>query len=135
MDDPTDVVVTIKGFTNINKDYTVLRSDFLIKVSIVSDISGKLYLEWEWRRNKCTRAAFTLIAIDLFSGVSTPIKQKSMDKHMPGKPMLISDCITVHTKFDHMDVSTWSFTNLDAAHFLLWMTLGSFKSYINMKES
>ena len=55
MDDPTDVVAAIEEFTNINKYNAVSALDdfvnkenesiFLIKVFIVFDISGKIYLK------------------------------------------------------------------------------------------
>ena len=45
-----------------------------------------------------------------------------------------TDYKNLHTKFDSMDVNTWSLTG-GAACFLWWMILTSFKTYINMKES
>ena len=76
-----------------------------------------------------------LLTIDLLYGVSTPMAWESMDKHLSGKLILISDCKTLHTKFDNMDVNTWFLADGDAAHFHSWMTLASFESYITMKES
>ena len=54
---------------------------------------------------------------------------------MSGKRMFISDCKTLHMKFDGMDANEWILTDEDAAHFLFSMTLASFESYMDMKKS
>ena len=59
---------------------------------------------------------------------------ESMDKHLSGKLMLISDYKTPHTKFDCMDVNTLTLTDGDAAHFLSWMTLDSFEHYSQIRN-
>ena len=76
-----------------------------------------------------------LLAIDSLCGVSTPMAWESIDDHLSGKLMLINDCKSVHKKYDGMYFTTQILINGDAAHFLSWMTLGCFESYINMKES
>ena len=60
-----------------------------------------------------------LLAIDSLYGVSTPMAWESMDKHLSGKLMLISDCRTLHTKFDGMYFNARILIDGDAAHFFL----------------
>ena len=52
-----------------------------------------------------------------------------MDKHLSGKLMLISDCKTPNIKFDGMYDNTQILIDVDAAHFLLWMTFGSLEKF------
>ena len=77
----------------------------------------------------------TLLAIDSLCLVSTYMAWESMDKNLSGKLMFISDCETLQIKFDGMDVNTWILSYGDAAYLLWWISLASFKSYINMNES
>ena len=112
----------------------------MVKVSIVCDISETIFWNDDGEEMNVSPLGVlellcTLLAIDLLYGVSAPIARESMDEHLLGKLMLISDCKTDHTKLYGMYFNTQILINGDTAHFLSWMTLGTFERYINMEES
>ena len=73
--DPTDIVVAIEDFSNINKDNAVTAYDgfvdeenkdwdlFLTKVSNACDISWKICLKWGWWRNEFLTSGFSIAAL------------------------------------------------------------------------
>ena len=146
-----DVLAVIKKITNIKKVDVVSAWDSFVNEKIDEwDIffDWSLHFVWYFLKNlfeirmkmkwmlhpwvyfTCFEPFF---AIDSLCEVSTHIAWESIDKHLTSKHMFISDCKTLLTKFDGMDIGTRSLTGKTCVFW--WMTLASYKNYINMKES
>ena len=141
MDDTTYVLAAIEDFTIINKHDTVSAlHGFVNEENDEWDLflwsKSPVYLMFEMRmKKKWMSHLWVYYSCFVPCLLLTLCSWESMDKYLSGNFMFISDWKTIHVKFDSMDVYTWISIDGEAAHFLLWMTLASCESYINIIES